>query len=183
VKNEKHFRPVFYSVFKKTNDKNSFTLVEVLIVVLIIGILINLSIPQFIQLKRRAYFAEAKIMVAAIADALWRYYLENGSFPVSGYGPPPASIDVNIPESDYFGYVCAKFGTGVYVAATYNGFAEVGEGKVHTYMILYLPQDPVSVLGAAYSDCYQQMNDTWYKCFCHMRSYEHAPPWPMPGWP
>jgi prepilin-type N-terminal cleavage/methylation domain-containing protein len=53
---------------------NAFTLIEVLIVVIILGILATIAIPQFAKVVRRTRLAEAQTNLAAIRDAQWFYY-------------------------------------------------------------------------------------------------------------
>lgn len=58
--------------------KKGFTLIEMLVVVLIIGILAGVALPQYTSAVRKARVAEAKIALRALADATDRYYLQNG---------------------------------------------------------------------------------------------------------
>ena len=58
--------------------KSAFTLIEVLIVILILGILTTVAIPQFEGMIIRAKLAEIFPMVAAIAKAEELYFLEHG---------------------------------------------------------------------------------------------------------
>jgi prepilin-type N-terminal cleavage/methylation domain-containing protein len=59
--------------------KKGFTLIEVLIVVIILGILATISIPQFGKLVERARMSEAATNVAAIRTAQRVYYLEESA--------------------------------------------------------------------------------------------------------
>ncbi len=57
-----------------------FTLMELLIVVIIVGILASVALPQFGRMTRRARVSEAQNMIAAMLTAEWLYYQENNSF-------------------------------------------------------------------------------------------------------
>lgn len=57
-----------------------FTLMELLIVVIIVGILASVALPQFGRMTRRARAAEATNIVGAILTAEWVYYQENAVF-------------------------------------------------------------------------------------------------------
>ena len=60
-----------------------FTLIEVLIVIIIIGILATLLLPQIGGMAERARIAEAKSTLGAMRSALMVYYMENDTFPTA----------------------------------------------------------------------------------------------------
>jgi type IV pilus assembly protein PilA len=59
--------------------KRGFTLIEVLIVIIILGILATLAIPQFTKMVKRAYLAEAWTGLGALKTAQEVYYMEDGT--------------------------------------------------------------------------------------------------------
>ena len=59
--------------------KRGFTLLELIIVVIILGILIAIAIPQFVGTRLRAYSAEALNMLGATRSSQIRYYEANDS--------------------------------------------------------------------------------------------------------
>ncbi|MBP5403664.1 MAG: prepilin-type N-terminal cleavage/methylation domain-containing protein [Elusimicrobiaceae bacterium] len=59
-----------------------FTLIELLIVVLIVGVLATVAVPQYQKAVWKSRFAQAKTMTEALADALEVYYLGNGAYTV-----------------------------------------------------------------------------------------------------
>lgn len=63
---------------KKKINKKGFTLIEVLVVVLIIGILAGIALPQYRRSVEKAKVAEALINISAIEGAMQRYILSNG---------------------------------------------------------------------------------------------------------
>ncbi|MGK7929289.1 MAG: type IV pilin-like G/H family protein [Spirulina sp.] len=60
--------------------EGGFTLIEVLVVVIIIGILASISYPSMLGQVNKAKQAEAKLNIGAIVRGQQIYYLEQGSF-------------------------------------------------------------------------------------------------------
>lgn len=71
---------------KVGNPKAGFTLVEILLVVVIIGILVGIALPKLSGRKREAEVAAARADIQAIGTALDLYELDNGSYPPSLQG-------------------------------------------------------------------------------------------------
>lgn len=59
---------------------NGFTLIEILVVVLIIGVLAAIAVPQYQLAAGKSKFAAVKGIAKAIADAEERYYNNNGEY-------------------------------------------------------------------------------------------------------
>ena len=81
--------------------KKSFTLIELLIVVLIVGILATVALPRYTKVIERAYLTEATIMVRAIADSMELYYIEHDTWP-SQY--QDAELLIGTPDSDRWNF-------------------------------------------------------------------------------
>ncbi len=60
-----------------------FTLIELMIVVVIIGILAALAIPRFMAASKKSKISEAKMVVKQIWTASQAYYEERGSYPAA----------------------------------------------------------------------------------------------------
>ena len=66
---------------KKYFKQDGFTLVEILIVVVIIGILATVAIPTYFKYVERGYASDAKIQIKNILQNSELYRQENGQWP------------------------------------------------------------------------------------------------------
>ncbi len=99
---------------KSANIKglDGFTLVELLVVVLIIGILAAVAMPQYTRAVERSRVATMQPLVRALADAQRSFLMANGSVSRSF-----ADLDISLPgnctvsPNDYYGEsaICGKF--------------------------------------------------------------------------
>ncbi|HDZ56625.1 MAG TPA: prepilin-type N-terminal cleavage/methylation domain-containing protein [Pseudomonas xinjiangensis] len=62
------------------NDQQGFTLIEVMIVVVIVGILSAIAYPAYEEHVRKGNRAEARAVLLNSAQALERYYSINGTY-------------------------------------------------------------------------------------------------------
>tara|TARA_Y100000589_G_scaffold191348_1_gene181231 strand:+ start:1062 stop:1706 length:645 start_codon:yes stop_codon:yes gene_type:complete len=69
------------SSIKKLKDEEGFTLVELIVVVMMIGILSSIAIPQFMTAADKAKQKEATGIVAALVKAATAYQTEYGVLP------------------------------------------------------------------------------------------------------
>ena len=89
------------------NRRNSaFTLVELLITIILIGILVVIALPQYEKVKRRALLAEAYTSLGAIKKGQELYYLERHTYSPHIYADGKYWIDIMLPSrlARYFDY-------------------------------------------------------------------------------
>jgi len=65
----------------RNKSKEGFTLVEILIVVVIIGILATIAIPAYFRYVERGYASDAKVQIKNIAQSAEIYYQEQQEWP------------------------------------------------------------------------------------------------------
>ena len=82
----------------------AFTLIELLAVVLIIGILSAIALPQYQRAVTKARVTEAIVTLKAITDAQEVYFLVNNE-----YTDDLSELDVQInPDGKYYTYECLQ---------------------------------------------------------------------------
>jgi general secretion pathway protein G len=75
-----------YHSKKLCKDQEGFTLVELIVVVIIIGLLAGLVVPQFIRQEEKATAKAAKAQIELLGTALDTFRLDVGRYPTSQEG-------------------------------------------------------------------------------------------------
>jgi prepilin-type N-terminal cleavage/methylation domain-containing protein len=99
------------------NRQRGFTLIELMIVVVIIGILAALAIPRFMQATVKAKESEAKTILKQIYTLERTYRQEQGTY-IANLG----TIGFDVPTNSRYVYAIANAGANTFSAtATPNG--------------------------------------------------------------
>ena len=80
-------------------EKKGFTLVELLIAILIIGVLVGVALPQYRLAKDKAQYSAMMNIGRAIAESNERYYIEHNKTYATSFD----QLDVNIPANSFSG--------------------------------------------------------------------------------
>ena len=127
---------------------SGFTLIELMVVIIILGILAGLIIPRIMEDPEKAKVVKAKLQIEGFSAALKRYKLDNGDYPSTDQGmqalvekPSVGKIPGRYPEKGYlpkvpkdpwgndYVYVCPGE-HGDFDIISYGGDGkEGGEGK------------------------------------------------------
>jgi len=83
--------------------KKSFTLIELIVVIIIIGILATLAFMQYTKVIEKGRTAEAKSILGTIRTAQEAYRLENGSYATS-IADLPVEAPTGCVTTHYFWY-------------------------------------------------------------------------------
>ncbi len=74
------------SVNRITYDSNGFTLIELMVVIVILGILAGLIVPRIMGRPEEARQMKAKMTIESLETSLRLYKLDNGSYPTTEQG-------------------------------------------------------------------------------------------------
>lgn len=85
-------------------QKRGFTLIELLIVIIIIGILATMAVPQYSKLVDKAKRIEAVTMLSSIGTASSMYYIQYG-MPVNNSTIRDTDLYVTVPSNSKWDYV------------------------------------------------------------------------------
>ena len=119
-------------LLRKIIMRKGFSLVEIIIVVIIIGILVTFAMPQFVKTKERTLDREAQANLKLIQSAERIYRMEKGVF-----YPPSASTGVIANINSYLRLSLPASGTnwGYAVDSTGSGNATATRsGRVWTIL-------------------------------------------------
>jgi len=73
-------------VYKLSRDTRGFTLIELMVVIVILGLLAGLILPRIMDRPEEARITKAAIQIQSIEQALKLYKLDNGQYPSTEQG-------------------------------------------------------------------------------------------------
>lgn len=123
------------------DPQKGFTLAELLIVIVILGVLGSMALPRFYPQKEKAIVAEAVSMLSAIRQGEAAYHLENGEYLAVNSANPTDWVKLGIddPNTTKWSYTVLG-GTGANAAdgqatATRGTQPEAGDYKNMTIVL------------------------------------------------
>ena len=119
-------------MYKLMNNQRGFTLVELMITIVIVGVLATVAIPLYQANVKRSKGTEADASMGSIRTSLRVYYSENTAYPIRAtYGPVHTMSDsIDIDSTDLVGkYFPAPAYTYISAAGTDYTLRATGSGQ------------------------------------------------------
>lgn len=92
--------------------RRGFTLIELMVVIVILGILVGIVAPRFMDEPHKARVVKAKLQIENLSTALKKFYIDNGFYPSTEQGlqalvskPSSGRVPRQYPEHGYIGKI------------------------------------------------------------------------------
>ncbi len=113
--------------------KKGFTLLELIVVIIILGILATLGFSQYMKMVEKGRSAEARMVLGQIRTAQETYKLEQGSY-ASALGDLPVEAPATCTTTHYFSYAA---GSTIGTATRCTSGGKTPQGSAYSITLNY----------------------------------------------
>ncbi len=118
--------------------RKGFTLIELMVVVIVVGILAALGTGNYLRVVEKSRGAEARKVLGMIRNQMWAYYMENNKFTSDLAQLQMSALPTGTCDTQYyFKYSCGSGGVTYNITAIRCTTGESGKnpGWIESYMI------------------------------------------------
>ncbi len=133
--------------------KRGFTLIELIVVIIIVGILAAVGLSQYSLVVEKSRLAEAKIRIGVMRQLAYEYYLNNRY--MTGIPNSYVGVDNTCTSTDFYSYSVSNLGPNiVYLMATRcaEGGKSPNAGRMYYYVLEYVPSTGGAIWHCSYDD-------------------------------
>jgi len=150
-----------------SEKEHGFTLIELIVVIIIVGILAAVGISQYSATVEKSRLAEAKVRIGAMRQLVYEYYLNNGS--VTAITNSDVGADGGCHPTDYYSYSLPGWGSGAQFRSLLarrcaTGGKTPNTTRTYDFVMVYYP-------GTGQSTWYCYYSDDSSPCFGYSSGY------------
>lgn len=95
----------------RSSKKKGFTLIELMVVIIILGILVAFAYPAFTRYIERSRRAEGQTLLTKVAAEQERFYSQFNRYALDLTAAPPLGLGMTVTETEH-GYYRLRIGAG-----------------------------------------------------------------------
>jgi len=143
-----------FGAFRKiiTEKEHGFTLIELIVVIIIVGILAAVGISQYSLTVEKSRLAEAKVRIGTMRQLAYEYWLEHGD--ISTITNADVGVNNTCVSTDFYSYSLALNAAWVDIEAIRctSGGKTPNASRGYYYMLRYYPDTGQQYWHCRYAD-------------------------------